>query len=157
MAGRRLAWEGHRAAATRVRRQDLRTLSQARSLSHWLVLGAISWAFIAIRYQKFQKLTFDGGSKGLAWIKVASRHHVPLKRSRRSILVNYFDGSDSAFSVTWPPIQSPSKITKLVVNDYAWFRAQGVDRAALADVCVVCGVWCVVCGVWCVVCVVCGV
>ena len=31
-------------------RQALRTLSQARSLSHWLVFGAILWAFIAKIY-----------------------------------------------------------------------------------------------------------
>ena len=118
---------------------------------------ARSWShFVGLHRQKlpkYSKLTFDGGSKGLAWITLASRHHVPLTRSRRSNLVNYSDRSDSAFSVTLPPIQSPSKITKLVVNDYEWFRAQGVDRAALADVCVVCGVWCVVCGVcgvWCI-------
>ena len=40
-------------------RQALRTLSQARSLSHWLVLGAILWAFIAKSYQNLPKLTFD--------------------------------------------------------------------------------------------------
>ena len=40
-------------------RQALRTLPQACSLSHWLVLGAILWAFIAKSYQNLQKLTFD--------------------------------------------------------------------------------------------------
>jgi hypothetical protein len=39
--------------------QALRTLSQGRSWSRQDVLGAISWAFIAKRYQNLQKLTFD--------------------------------------------------------------------------------------------------
>ena len=40
-------------------RQALRTLSQCRSWGHCVVLGAISWAFIAKSYQNLQKLTFD--------------------------------------------------------------------------------------------------
>ena len=43
-------------------RQAPRTLSQARSLSHWLVFEAISRAFIAKSYHFFPKLTF--------WIEV---------------------------------------------------------------------------------------
>ena len=33
--------------------------SRVRCWSHWFVLGAISWAFIAESYQNLQKLTFD--------------------------------------------------------------------------------------------------
>jgi hypothetical protein len=42
-------------------------LSQVRSWSHWFVLRAILWAFIAKSRQNLPKLTSDGGSKGLSW------------------------------------------------------------------------------------------